>query len=357
MSTSPRKVSVFKESASGTETMPDLSYMRDSQISPKGAKAIFEMVLSDTQNQLTDALFSMDQTVSNLKLTRDLLQAAYENGRRNFCGVNLEGEDLAHLCLVGADFTGANLKASDLSDIESGGAVFKDAAISGARLDRPMFLALYAEGHRDFCQVNLSRANLRNISVEHANFSGANLEFSAVRGMRMYQCNLENIHVFGAYMDGEMVTSLYNAGHRDFRVVNLSGASLFDATLSNADFTGSSFDFADLRGADIVGSKFSKASFYGAKLDRQTLKVLFEIGHRDFRSVNLSYANLRRLSLVGANFREANFFGTNLMKTDFSHANLEKADMRQAQLASIHFDEHTNRRRVKKDLIKWLLRR
>jgi uncharacterized protein YjbI with pentapeptide repeats len=80
--------------------------------------------------------------------------------------------------------------------------------------------------------------------------------------------------------------------------VNLTGANLFRANLSEADLIGANLSRANLSRADLIGANLSKAKLFRTKLFRAKLF-----------GTKLFGANLRRVNALNTNFTRANLTG------------------------------------------------
>jgi len=133
--------------------------------------------------------------------------------------------------------------------------------------------------------------------VDRIDLSGANLE----------QANLSNADLSKANLSG---TIMSNA---DLSKANLSGAILSNADLSNADLHDANLSDAILSNADLFDADLSNA---------------------DLSDAGLSDANLSDAILARANLSDANLFNANLRGTDLSNANLGDAILAQANLSN-----------------------
>lgn len=101
-------------------------------------------------------------------------------------------------------------------------------------------LAKYAEGERDFSNINLASVNLDSTNLSGADFSNANFRFTELEGA-------------------------------DLKGVNFSGTNFLYTNLQDADLTG-----ANLSGAGLIG-----VNFLHANLDSVNLKnswIRYSIG-------------------------------------------------------------------------------
>lgn len=103
-------------------------------------------------------------------------------------------------------------------------------------MDASELLELYAMGERDFPNIYLMRADLKEANLQHSDFEGSNLQ--------------------------EVILSYAQMQYTCLREVNLQGANLRAANLRAADFKG-----ANLWGADLTAANIEKTNFRGAIFD------------------------------------------------------------------------------------------
>jgi uncharacterized protein YjbI with pentapeptide repeats len=111
----------------------------------------------------------------------------------------------------------------------------------------------------------------------------------------------------------------WNTWKRNLGRIDLRGADLRDALLSDKDLNGVDLEDADLRIADLRGVNLCEANLEGAKLE----------------GADLRGADLRRATLLGANLRAVYFHDTNLYGADLRRANLSGA----ALIENVDFHE------------------
>ena len=116
-------------------------------------------------------------------------------------------------------------------------------------------------------------------------------------------------------------------GDNPNEIIDLSGASLYDADLSEANLSGADLSEANLMGANLGNADLSKTNLSKAEL----YKVSFD-------STNLSEANLSEANLIGSYLLQANLNfsklnNTNLNLTNLSGATLMGADLSGADLS------------------------
>jgi len=210
----------------------------------------------------------------------------------------------------GALFNRANLSGLDLSDRDFTGANFAAANLSGTNLDGAILASSFNGCERidgvDVC-TNFDTATMCGIDArsatlsasfagvdayppgcsEPANFSGASFD-----EISLDSANLENAILEDASFS-ESVSFCSAAGD----CVNLSGASLVGATLSNLDFDsvpGSFFEF--VAGRDLSEVDFSSSDLSGIVLEEMDLSFT------DFSQADLRNANLRDSIFRGSEF-------------------------------------------------------
>ena len=109
--------------------------------------------------------------------------------------------------------------------------------------------------------------------------------------------------------------------------VNLSGAILRWADLSEANLSGANLSDANLSGATLRGATLRCANLSGATLRWATLRWA------NLSDANLSGADLSDANLSDATLRDANLSGATLSCANLSDANLSGADLSGADLS------------------------
>ncbi len=107
----------------------------------------------------------------------------------------------------------------------------------------------------------------------------------------------------------------------NLRGANLSGAILSDANLERADLEG-----ANLSDAILPGAKLSGAILEGARMERADL-LGANLGSADLEGADLLGAELEHADLEGATLRGAGMKGANLWSVNLSDAILSGADL------------------------------
>lgn len=162
-------------------------------------------------------------------------------------GANLSNVDLSGATLSGVDFSGINLNGSNLSDIKiETGTKFKNSDLSGASFENaqirgedPTFSAEHIFDTTNLTNTNFSNANIRTVSFDDSNLSGANLFSIDASEVQLRDANLTNVNFENAkILEG------------DIRASDLSGANL-----SNFDGSGVGFWDVNFTGATLSNFK------------------------------------------------------------------------------------------------------
>jgi uncharacterized protein YjbI with pentapeptide repeats/prefoldin subunit 5 len=167
----------------------------------------------------------------------------YQQGERNFPGVNLEAADLARVypSQPGSpiDLRGVNLVGSSLTGANFAGGDLAEANLSEADLS-----------HADLRQANLAGANLAGANLDGADLEGANLIAADLRGINFRNVYLRQVNLSSA-----------NLCRQNFAGFDLSGFNLSRANLTYADLSGATLEGADLTGADLTGANLDGTYF------------------------------------------------------------------------------------------------
>src|SRR5215216_6692159 len=131
---------------------------------------------------------------------------------------------------------------------------------------------------------------------------------------------------------GRVVVDLKGA---DLSEASLSEANLMAADLSEAHLQGADFLKADLRGANLKKAKLSDADLSGAHLSAVNLHGA-DLRGADLSDRSLSDADLRGADLSEANLRDADLRGAALHGADLSEAYLRGANLSRAGLNEAH---------------------
>jgi uncharacterized protein YjbI with pentapeptide repeats len=106
---------------------------------------------------------------------------------------------------------------------------------------------------------------------------------------------------------------------QNLREVDLSGATLRDASFKRTDLSG-----ADLTGADARGASFVSAVLHGTRFDEANL-VRADLTKAELQGASLRKADLTSARLFRADLSGADLTGARLDGTDLLHAILSEA--------------------------------
>jgi len=176
------------------------------------------------------------------------------------------------------------------------GASFNQAKLQGARLG-----CVDAVNHKG-CT-----------SLEHANFSGAQLRAATFSGANMRGVLGEDSQMQGALLDRVTLDDAW------LRYAQLQGVDLEQATLRGANLIEAQLPGASLKSAGLDGADLRKTYLQGADLENASLRAA------DLVEVQLQGANLTGSDLQGASLNSANLQGARLDWTNFECALLEGA--------------------------------
>ncbi|MEG4085263.1 pentapeptide repeat-containing protein [Microcoleus sp. POL10_C6] len=319
-----------------------------------------DTVESQEEEKIDDsALENLESVISGEEFWK-----RYEDGERDFTGINLTGVDLsgktldsnvslsqanlssanlANAKLIQVNLIGSNLQGANLNSTNLQSADLIEANLSGANLTKAILY--YAR----LIQANLSQANLSEAKLDKANLTTANLSranltqaslgSANLTGADLSQSKVTKVNLSGANLSGVNLTGVSLTG------VNLQGVNLSGMNLSGVNLTGTNLSYAKLIGINLSGASLSGANCLGANLDGANLTGVNLIGV-NLQSVNLSGQNLSGFNLSGvnlhyANLSEADLHSANLCGANLSYANLEKTNLKEAKLVGANLDYAT----------------
>ena len=169
--------------------------------------------------QEIESLCAASEDMNKIHQANELLEM-YNNGQRNFQGIELIGAKLNGAILNGADLSQSELMLASLNEACLEQTKLQEAYLSGADM-----IGAYLHS------ADLAGATLIGVDLTEANLTEANL----------IKCNL---------------------GGACLRNANLRGANLSEAVLIGADLQG-----ADLTDAITVGTNFYQANLEGTVID------------------------------------------------------------------------------------------
>jgi len=216
--------------------------------------------------------------------------------KSNLSGANLSGASLSEVDLSGANLSGTNLRGADLSGVTSG-------RITGTPRVLPRGWKLI-KGYLVGPKANLSKANLTRMNLSGVNLNGADLSGAVLIGVKSggIQGVPKALPAKAKLING------YLMGPR----VDLSGANLAGADLSDVDLTGALISKANLSEVSIAGLKSGK--LVGQPSAMPTSVRLIN-GYLIGPGADLQNANFSSLDLRGVNLERANLTGADLQNS------------------------------------------
>ncbi len=211
------------------------------------------------------------------------LATLYQQGTRDFRGIDLHGADLSGLSLGGINLQGANL-----------------------------------------AQANLSHTDLRHANLQDVNFDQAKLHHTCLRGANLTGAFLATIDRHGAWektplsdpgigqpaapdLTASQLLAAYTEGQRNFAELNLAGIACPGLELNQVNFQSSNLSQANFRLTDLQGANFHRAMLHRANLSMA-----------DLRGCNFCGADLRQADLTGADRRGAVYDDQTQFPTGFN---------------------------------------
>jgi uncharacterized protein YjbI with pentapeptide repeats len=150
----------------------------------------------------------------------------YQEGKRDFKGIDLSGADLSSANLTDAILSGADLSSANLTD-----AILTNVGLTEA----------------DLIDADLTGANLTDIDLTDVNLSGAILSGAILTGNYLSRTNLTKANLEGA-----------NLGFANLSGANLEGANLEGANLENANLEGANLENANFKNTVLTNTILEK---------------------------------------------------------------------------------------------------
>jgi uncharacterized protein YjbI with pentapeptide repeats len=240
--------------------------------------------------------------------TEELLEL-YEEGERDFQGLDLEES-----CLNKANLTNADLSDTDLSYVNLSFAILKNAYL-------PSTLSGVNLSDADLSGVNLSDADLSGADLRDANLSGADLS-----GADLSRADLSGADLNLANLTGTIIDKRTKIDHKWIIVWKILNKERLDQISEDHENQISLFDipYLNLKCIDLSNSFLKDAKL-----------VRFNLTNADFSNSNLHSADLRRANLTGANLTGVNLQEATLIEANLQGANLSNADLRYANIQGV----------------------
>ena len=292
--------------------------LREEAVSSKAAEqpvatpVNVDTVESKEEERIDDsALENLEPAIS----AEEFLQR-YQEGERDFTGINLAGVNL-----TGKSLSQVNLSSANLSGAELSGTNLHGANLSEANL----------------CHANLHKANLNSANLRKTKFIKANLNEVRLYYANLSEANLSGLNLSGVNLYQETNLTMVNLSKANLSGLNLSKLELMKADLSNANLNKTNLFEANLEGAKLEGAKLQQA-LYNARTTFPKSFNPFKAGayliapNASLQKANLAGFDLSKVNLTGANLQGANLTSTNLNGAQLSEANLSQANLSGANL-------------------------
>lgn len=234
-----------------------------------------------------------------------------EGTRINLAGVDLSGRDLKYAVLSGCDLTGANLRGSRVSaymlkscrlkDVDISTIVFEESPSLGGAMEILRLLHLLWSDVEAFNRARPTPLVFSSVDISGADLRKANLSDSS------------------------------------FNVSNLSGVDLSGLTITDFDLSSCKLDGANFSGAKIGRMKAEHCSIDGANFTDAQLSAVF-FAKTDFNRALMERASITRCTLNGS-CRSGNFADAVISKTTFSRGKMDGASFARSKQTEVGFLE------------------
>lgn len=292
--------------------------LREEAVSSKAAEQpVATPVNADTVESEEEEKID-DSPLENLEpaISAEEFLQRYQEGERDFTGINLPGVNL-----TGKSLSQVNLSSANLSGAELSGTNLHGANLSEANL----------------CHANLHKANLNSANLRKTKFINANLSEVSLYYANLSEANLSGLDLSGVNLYPETNLRMVNLSKANLSGLNLSKLELMEADLSNANLIKTNLFEANLEGANLEGAKLQQA-LYNARTTFPKRFNPFKAGayliapNASLQKANLAGFDLSKVNLTGANLQGANLTSTNLNGAQLSEANLSQANLSGANL-------------------------
>ena len=278
-----------------------------------------DTVESQEEERIDDsALENLEPAIS----AEEFLQR-YQEGERDFTGINLPGVNLTGKSLSQVNLSNANLSGAELSGTNLHGADLSEA---------------------NLCHANLHKANLNSANLRKTKFINANLSEVSLYYANLSEANLSGLNLSGVNLYPETNLRMVNLSKANLTGLNLSNFQLFKADLSNANLSHTNLFNANLLEANLEGGKFKQAvynaqttfprGFDPVKAGAYLIAPNASLQKANLAGVDLSQVNLSAANMQGANLSSTNLNGAILSQANLSEANLSGANLEKANLHS-----------------------
>jgi uncharacterized protein YjbI with pentapeptide repeats len=258
---------------------------------------------------------------SGTKLARADLSDA-NMARCSFLGAKGEGVDFSGSALSESSFEKASLPGARFAGGVMMKTDFSSADLSGADLKTPIMMDCRLDG------TCLKGATLQRAIVLGG--SGVGLDLTGAKGeaVLFVDMDLDRLKMPGAELTK---LRLVGAGTRA-RNADFSGAKLPGSNLRGIDMQGANFERAVLDGADLSEAKLKQARFQGASAQHAHFMSSdlegAKLSNCNLKEAFLNKARLVQTDLTGSNCFGAEFLGVTVGETRFNGTNLKRTKLK-----------------------------
>lgn len=308
----------------------------------------------------------MDDDVSGINLSKNNLSGWQLSGKKfigaNFSLTDLSGANLSDSLLTGADFTGAVVRGAKFRAVGTWTSISELQLYSTASY-RDRDLTGIVLTNQDLTAWNFAGQRLEGASFDQTDLTNADFSNAALRGAKLQNARWNGTILSGADVGGatfagatqrgfvsEQLYSTLNYQNHDLAGVDLSlndlhdwsfvgqdltGASFWQSTLADADFTAAKIRGANLRETTAKGfaaeQLYATESYQSGRLGALDLSsnqlVGWDLSHQDLGGAQFTGANLTNANLAGSRLVNANLQSVTLSGADFSFADLRGASL------------------------------
>jgi len=180
------------------------------------------------------------------------------------------------------------------------------------------------------------RLDLRGANLRKADLSEGHFQGADLASAHLEGANLEGAHLEGALMwDAHLEGAILWDAHLEGAV--LIGANLEGANLQDANLEGAVLRGAHLQGADLIGAHLEGADLEDAHLEGADL-IGAHLEGADLEDAHLECAALYKAHLEGADLGGAHLEGATLWGANLDGADLRGAHLEGARLYNAHLE-------------------
>ena len=209
--------------------------------------------------------------------------------------------------------------------LESGQAPIRQGSLLGIRQD--VEAVMDAIGSRDEMRTGIERREDFTLDLRGADLTEAQISEADLSKAKFHHANLSSANFANTDLT-DAILSYADLSKAQFRDVDFTGTRLWHANLSGAMLQGAemprmSFDYVSLCGANLGAANLSGAIFQDANVANAWLE-----------RANLCGATFVRADLSRARFDRSDLSGAEFMDTDLSGANFYEANISGSQFSS-----------------------